>query len=131
MPQKPVIVFAAGCFNRIHKAHLRMLQTARSLGERLIVVLSHDLHNKKPNAVPASLRRARVKALGVADQVIIGEPNSFARSLRLIKPDILVLGYDQKLPDDETKRTIKELGIEIVVLPWFPGKEETLSLLGQ
>lgn len=127
MAKKPVTVFAAGCFNRIHKAHLRMLRTARSLGERLVVVLSNDAHNKKPNAVPAKIRLRRMRELGVADEVMIGDPDSFAKSLRRVKPDILVLGYDQRLPDAETARAVAGLGIETVVLPWFPGKEEPLE----
>jgi glycerol-3-phosphate cytidylyltransferase-like family protein len=103
-----------------------MLQTARALGQRLVVVLSHDSHNRKPNAVAARERLRRLKALGVADEVLVGDPDSFARSLRKVHPDILVLGYDQKLPDEETQSAVRELGIETVVLPWFPGKQEEL-----
>lgn len=128
--RKKVTVFAAGCFNRIHQAHLRMLRTARSLGDRLVVVLSNDAHNKKPNAVPARLRLRRMKELGLADEVMIGDPDSFARSLRRVKPAILVLGYDQRLPDAETAKAVRELGIETVVLPWFPGKEEPAESCG-
>ncbi|MBI5629495.1 MAG: adenylyltransferase/cytidyltransferase family protein [Elusimicrobia bacterium] len=119
-------VFTAGCFNRLHKAHLRLLGAARAMGDRLVVVLSHDAHNRKPNAVPAKLRRKRLKALGVADEILIGRPDSFARSLRQVRPDILVLGYDQRLPDAETEKAAAELGVEIKVLPWFPGKEERI-----
>ena len=123
--KKVVTVFAAGCFNRVHKAHLRMLETARSLGDRLVVVLSNDAHNKKPNAVPAKVRRRRMEELGVADKVLVGEADSFAGSLRREKPDILVLGYDQRLPDAETARAVRDMGVEVVTLPWFQGKDET------
>lgn len=128
VPRKPVKVFAAGCFNRIHKAHVRMLQTARSLGDELVVVLSNDAHNNKPNAVAASVRQSRMNNLGIASRVVIGEPESFAVSLRREKPDILALGYDQRLPDGETKKAIEELGIKLVVLPWFPGKDQSCAL---
>lgn len=121
-------VFAAGCFNRIHEAHLRLLRTARSLGDELVVVLSNDVHNKKPNAVPAATRLRWMKKLGIADKVVVGKPDSFARSLREERPDILVLGYDQRLPDEETRRAVSELGIEVFTMPWFPGKEKTCPL---
>lgn len=124
-------VFTAGCFNRVHRAHLRMLVIARSLGDRLVVVLSHDAHNRKANAVPARTRLRWLKSLGVADKVVIGEPDSFERSLRREKPDILALGYDQRLPDADTARAVSELGIETVNLPWFPGKEETCLPCGR
>ncbi|MDE2141760.1 MAG: adenylyltransferase/cytidyltransferase family protein [Elusimicrobia bacterium] len=122
--KKPVTVFAAGCFNRVHPAHLRLLRQARALGDRLVVVLSNDAHNKKPNAVPSAERRARLLALDVADDVIVGDADGFAATLRRVTPNILVLGYDQRLPDAETEAAVKALGVEVVVMPWFPGKED-------
>ncbi len=87
-------------------------------------MLSNDAHNKKPNAVPSALRRERLLALDVADEVIVGDADGFAATLRRVTPDVLVLGYDQRLPDAETESEVKRMGIEVVVLPWFPGKED-------
>jgi cytidyltransferase-like protein len=114
----------AGCFNRVHKAHLRTLRLARALGDRLVVVLAHDAHNHKPNAVPSRERRRRLLDLGAADKVVVGAAGSFAESLRRERPDILALGYDQRLPDAATAAAVRELGVRVVVLPWSPGKEE-------
>jgi cytidyltransferase-like protein len=108
----------------VHPAHLRLLRQARALGDRLVVVLSNDAHNKKPNAVPAILRQENLRALNIADDVIIGDSDGFAATLRRVTPDILVLGYDQRLPDAETEAAVRALGIELVVMPWFPGKED-------
>jgi cytidyltransferase-like protein len=119
-----VTVFVAGCFNRVHNAHLRTLRLARALGDRLVVVLAHDAHNHKPNAVPALERRRRLLELGLADAVVIGAAGSFAASLRRARPDILALGYDQRLPDEATEAAVAELGVRVVTLPWSPGKEE-------
>ncbi len=124
MRHKPATVFVGGCFNRIHKAHRRMLAAARALGDRLVIVLSHDRHNHKSNAVPASLRLKRLEALKLADKVVVGDPDSFAGSIRREKPDIIALGYDQRLPDEETERLVRTLGVWVVRLPWFPGKNE-------
>lgn len=124
---KPVTVFAAGCFNRVHPAHLRLLRQAKVLGDRLIVVLSNDAHNKKPNAVPAAERKKRLEGYGIADEVVVGDADSFAESLRRVHPDVLVLGYDQKLPDPETEKAVESLGVRVVVMPWFPGKEDRAS----
>jgi FAD synthetase len=119
-----VTVFVAGCFNRVHNAHLRTLRLARALGDRLVVVLANDAHNHKPNALPAAERRRRLLALGLADEVVIGAAGSFAVSLRRLRPDILALGYDQRLPDAATEAAVRELGVRVVTLPWSPGKEE-------
>lgn len=124
---KPVTVFAAGCFNRVHPAHLRLLRQAKVLGDRLVVVLSNDAHNKKPNAVPAAERKKRLESYGIADEVRVGDADSFAESLRSVHPDVLVLGYDQKLPDPETEQAVAALGVRVVVMPWFPGKEDRAS----
>jgi len=122
-----VIVFAAGCFNRVHSAHVRLLRNARVLGDQLVVVLSNDAHNHKPNAVPAAQRKKWVEALGIADKVVIGDAGGFADTVRREDPDILVLGYDQKLPDPETEKAVKEMGVDVIVMPWFPGKEDQSS----
>lgn len=124
---KTLTVFAAGCFNRVHPAHLRLLRQAKVLGDRLVVVLSNDAHNKKPNAVPAAERKRRLESYGIADEVRVGDADSFAESLRRVRPDVLVLGYDQKLPDPETEQAVASLGVRVVVMPWFPGKEDRAS----
>jgi FAD synthetase len=87
-------------------------------------VLSNDAHNRKPNAVPAARRLKRLRALGLADEVLVGDANGFAAMLRRVRPDVLVLGYDQRLPDAETEAAVRSLGVEVVVMPWFPGKED-------
>lgn len=92
----------------------------------MVLILTHDAHNRKSSAVDARERRRRLEAWGVADEVRVGLPDSFAVSLRRERPDIVALGYDQWLPDKETEKAVKELGIEVRVMPWFPGKEETL-----
>ena len=124
MSEKIETVFVAGCFNRVHTAHLRMLRCAKALGDRLVVVLAHDAHNHKINALPSSERARRIKSLGVADRVIVGSPKSFAASLIRLKPRILALGYDQKLPDAASAKALRQLGVRVVRLPWSPGKEE-------
>lgn len=103
-----------------------MLQTAKSLGDRLVIVLSSDSHNRKPYAVAAEVRLRWLEELGRADKVIVGREDSFVETLRKEKPDIIALGYDQRLPDAATQKVVMEMGIEVVVLPWFAGKDEIL-----
>lgn len=90
-------------------------------------MLSNDAHNHKPNAVPAAQRKKWIEELGIADKVVIGDAKGFADTVRREAPDLLILGYDQKLPDPETEATVKEMGVEVIVMPWFPGKEDTTS----
>jgi len=124
LKRTPVVVFAAGCFNRVHPAHLRLLRHARALGDHLVVVVSNDAHNRKPNAVPAFQRKKWLEDHRAADRVVIGDRDGFAATLRRENPDILVLGYDQRLPDAETEREVARLGVAVVTMPWYPGKED-------
>lgn len=123
---RKVTVFTAGCFNRLHKAHFTMLVHARGLGNRLVIALSHDAHNCKPNAVSAEIRQRRLSSLGLADEVVIGDPDRFVGTLLRVDPQILVLGFDQKLPDEETEQLVVERGIQVIRFPWFHGKEQDL-----
>ena len=66
----------------------------------------------------------RLEALNVADEVIVGDADGFAETVRRVSPDILILGYDQKLPDAETEAAVRAMGVDVVVMPWFPGKED-------
>ena len=101
-----------------------MLRWARTLGDRLVIVLTHDAHNRKPNALPAAQRLRALRALGLADKVIVGARQDFPAVLRRERPDIIVLGYDQKMPDAATESSARRLGVRVVTLPWSPGKEE-------
>ena len=90
-------VLAGGCFNKIHPGHLYFLNKAKSLGDYLIVVLTHDKNNKKPYAVIARKRKNNMSKLNIADKIIIGHPTDFLKTVKKVKPDIIALGYDQKV----------------------------------
>ena len=96
-------VLAGGCFNKIHKGHIYFLSKARELGY-LVVVLANDRNNKKPYAIPAVKRKKNLEKLEIADKVVIGHVNDFSKVVKKEKPDIVVLGYDQKLPEGISKR---------------------------
>jgi len=90
-------VLTGGCFNKLHPGHKYLLKKAKSFGY-LIVVLTNDKNNKKKNAIPAKLRKQNLEKLKIADKIVIGHPSDFMKVVKKEKPDIIVLGYDQKLP---------------------------------
>ena len=110
---KKIKVLAGGCFNKIHPGHLYFLIKAKALGDYLVVVLAHDRNNKKPYAIPAKERKKKLHELRIADKIIIGHPTDFLETVKKVKPDIIALGYDQKL-DKEMRKKIKKLKIKIV-----------------
>lgn len=111
-------VLAGGCFNKIHPGHLYFLNKAKSLGDYLVVVIAHDRNNKKPYAITAAKRKNNLAKLKIADKIIIGHPKDFLETVKRVKPDIIALGYDQKL-SGEMKNNIKELNIRTVRIKRF------------
>jgi FAD synthetase len=96
-------VLAGGCFNKIHPGHIYFLKKAKEFGY-LIIVLTHDKNNKKPYAIPATKRKNSLAELKIADKIVIGNPKNFSTIVKKEKPDIIALGYDQRLPEGISKR---------------------------
>jgi FAD synthetase len=91
-------VLVGGCFNLIHPGHIYFLNRAKKLGTHLTVVLAHKNNNKKRIVKTYSERRQQILKLKIVDNIIKGHPIDFNKVLKKVKPDIIVLGYDQELP---------------------------------
>ena len=107
------IVLTGGKFNRIHPGHVWLLKKAKKLGY-LVVVLAHDAHNRRPYAVPAVKRKNIVEALKIADKVVVGDSKKFSKVLIKFHPDVIVLGYDQRFPDNESRLLAKTMKIKVL-----------------
>jgi len=115
-------VLAGGVFDIIHPGHIHTLNAAKALGDVLVVAVATDktaqkmkkrqpLHNQE-------LRRELVSCLSMVDKAIVGHEDDIFETVRAIKPDIIVLGYDQvhqkQFISDGCKRI--NLDVEIVRL---------------
>ena len=115
-------VLAGGVFDIIHPGHIHTLNAAKALGDVLVVAIATDktaqkmkkrqpLHNQE-------LRRELVSCLSMVDKAIVGHEDDIFETVRAIKPDIIVLGYDQvhqeQFISDGCKRI--KLDVEIVRL---------------
>lgn len=100
---KKVKVLAGGTFNVIHPGHVFFLEKARSLGNELVVVLAHDetVLVRKHLLFPAKERRKVLESLRMVDRVIIGDRKDFFAVVRNERPDVIALGYDQKIDSGE------------------------------
>ena len=94
------IVFTNGCFDIIHKGHVRYLRQAKKLGDVLIVVLNSDrsVSRIKPGRpVNSEKDRAEVlSALQMVDYVTIFDESTPYKLIRSLKPHVLVKGGDWK-----------------------------------
>ena len=116
------IVLAGGVFDIIHPGHIHTLNAAKALGDVLVVAIATDKTaqkmKKRPPLHSQKLRRELVSCLSMVDSAIIGHEEDIFETVKEIKPDIIVLGYDQihqeKFIDDGCKRI--NLDVKIVRL---------------
>ena len=116
------IVLAGGVFDIIHPGHIHTLNAAKALGDILVVAIATDKTaqkmKKRPPLHNQELRRELVSYLSMVDKAIIGHEDDIFETVKEIKPDIIVLGYDQihqeKFIDDGCKQI--NIDVEIVRL---------------
>ena len=85
-----------------HSGHIFFLKEAKKLGDTLTIVLTHDENNNKSYAIPTIERKKKLESLNIADKIIIGDACDKIKIVRELKPDVIVLGYDQILPEGLT-----------------------------
>ncbi len=93
------VVLAGGVFDIIHPGHIHTLNSAKSLGDVLVVVVATDkttekvkkrtpLHNQKQ-------RQDLVSYLSMVDLCLIGHEGDIFKTVEIVRPEIVALGYDQ------------------------------------
>ena len=116
------IVIAGGVFDIIHPGHIHTLNAAKALGGILVVAIATDKTAKKMKKRSPlhnqELRRELVSCLSMVDKAVIGHEDNIFETVKEVKPNIIVLGYDQihqeKFISDGCKRI--NLNVEIVRL---------------
>ena len=93
------IVLAGGVFDIIHPGHIHTLNDAKKLGDVLVVVIATDktaikMKKRKP-LHNAKLRQELVSSLTMVDLCVIGDEEDIFKTVDLVKPQIIALGYDQ------------------------------------
>ena len=88
------VVFTNGCFDLIHAGHVRSLEQARGLGDRLLVAVNSDASVRRLKGpdrplVPARQRAEVLGALECVDWVVVfgqATPLALIRALRVALP---------------------------------------------
>jgi rfaE bifunctional protein nucleotidyltransferase chain/domain/rfaE bifunctional protein kinase chain/domain len=129
------LVATGGCFDLLHAGHVAMLQAARSLGDRLVVLLNSDrsVQRLKGPARPRQTeqdRAAVLRALGCVDEVVVFDEDTPVAALRELRPDIFVKGGDYALGDLPEAAAMQHWGGQTVVVPYLPGRSTTRLLEG-
>ncbi|HMD78820.1 MAG TPA: adenylyltransferase/cytidyltransferase family protein [Nitrososphaerales archaeon] len=133
--RKIVVVFIGGGFEVIHRGHLYTIETAKSLGDVLVVSVARDSTiRRRKHRAPLANEKERVKLLSSLRQVdaaILGAQGDIYKTLVKVRPDVVALGYDQYHSESEIAREARRRGLRIRVVRLdspYP-KTKTSSLL--
>ncbi len=110
----------AGTFDIIHPGHLYYLSEAKKFGDKLVVVVARDdtsqaFKGKKP-AHTEKERLEAVRSLNVVDQAVLGHKGNIFDIIEEIKPDVICLGYDQKVQKQQLDDELQKRGMKAEVI---------------
>ncbi len=93
------IVFTNGCFDLLHAGHVRYLEQARQLGDRLIVAVNDDASVRRLKGEGRPLNAVERRMAVLAGLESVDWVTSFAEDtpeplLERVRPDVLVKGGD-------------------------------------
>ncbi len=126
------LVVTNGCFDLLHPGHVVYLETARNLGDALLLGLNGDdsVRQLKGEGRPVNSEQDRATVLAglqSIDGVCIFAEKTATRFLARAEPDIYVKGGDYTLDtlNPEERQTVERAGGRIAFIPFVPGKSTT------
>ncbi len=99
--KEQTIVFTNGCFDILHLGHVKYLESAKNMGDVLIVGLNSDASVKRLKGEtrpinPQYDRAYLLAALECVDYVVIFDEDTPYELIKIVQPDILVKGGDYR-----------------------------------
>jgi len=127
------IVFTNGCFDLLHVGHLRSLESARRLGDRLVVGVNGDasvrrLKGPARPVVPARQRAELLAALACVDWVVVFPESTPLALIRALRPDVLAKGGEWARRAIVGREQVEGWGGRVVRLREIPGVRTTRIL---
>ena len=129
------LVVTNGCFDLLHLGHVAYLETARNLGDALLVGVNADAAVRELKGLNRPVneqfdRAAVLAGLASVDGVCIFAERTATRFLEAAQPDIYVKGGDYTLQtiNQDERRIVEQAGGKIVIMPFVPGKSTTALL---
>ena len=93
------LVFTNGCYDLLHSGHLKVLEEAKSFGDKLVVGINSDdsikrIKGDKRPIIPLEDRVKMLAALECVDFVVSFDQKNPYALIKKIMPDVLVKGGD-------------------------------------
>ena len=113
------VVLAGGVFDIIHPGHIHTLNSAKSLGDVLLVVVAtNKTAEKMKKRIPLHNQEQRqnlVNSLSMVDLCIVGHEGDIFKTVEVVKPEIIALGYDQIHQEKFITDGCKKLNLNVKV----------------
>jgi rfaE bifunctional protein nucleotidyltransferase chain/domain len=129
------LVVTNGCFDILHLGHVTYLESARQLGDALLVGVNDDVATRQLKGAGRPVnsetdRAAVLAALASVDGVCIFTDPTAVKFLAAARPDVYVKGGDYTLDtlNQEERRTVESAGGKIMIIPLVAGKSTTALL---
>ena len=123
------VVFTNGCYDILHPGHIRLLESARSLGEVLILALNTDasvqrLKGPSRPILSEQTRAAIAMNLEAVDAVTFFDEDTPRELIAAVLPDFLVKGADWS-HFIAGREEVEASGGQVLALPLAPGYSTT------
>jgi rfaE bifunctional protein nucleotidyltransferase chain/domain len=123
------VVFTNGCYDILHPGHIRLLESARSLGDILILALNTDASVQRikgpTRPLIAQAERAELAAaLEAVDAVTFFDEDTPRELIAAVLPDVLIKGADWA-HFIAGREEVEAAGGQVLALPLEPGYSTT------
>ena len=127
--EKKTVVFTNGCYDILHPGHIRLLESARSMGDVLILALNTDASVQRIKGPTRPLIHERDRAdlataLAAVDAVTFFDEDTPRDLIAAVLPDILIKGADWA-HFIAGREEVEAAGGKVLALPLEPGYSTT------
>ncbi len=128
--QKLRIGFTNGCFDLLHRGHVKLMAEARGACDRLVVGLNSDASVTRLKGPTRPIQdvasRAEVlAALEAVDLVVVFEEDTPLELIRQVRPAVLVKGGDYTRDKVVGHEIVEAAGGEVILIDLVPGHSTT------
>jgi D-glycero-beta-D-manno-heptose 1-phosphate adenylyltransferase len=114
------IVLANGCFDLLHVGHVRYLQSARALGDALVVGLNSDAAVRRLKGpgrplMPVAERAELLGALSAVDAVVVFDADTADVLVSRLRPDVHAKGTDYTAETVPEREAVAAVGGRVAI----------------
>ena len=130
MKKNEIIGYTTGVYDMFHVGHLKLLQNAKGMCDKLVVGVTTDdlaLYKKKKPIIPYEERLEIIKNIKCVDVAIPQTDMDKVKACKKIKANYLFVGDDWYETDKWKKyeADLKKIGCEVIYFPYTKGISST------